>query len=345
MVAALFIYSKMITGKKKKLLTPEEILKRITPYDIFRYYMGSTKWELNEATYSPFREESNPSFLIGNRQGDLSFIDFADTDKRGDCFAFVQKLYSLPTFNDALRLIDKDFGLGISDSSNLGRYEKIVSSYKQPEQVKEKHYSVIQVVTRKFTNEELAYWNEYYQDIDDLRREHVYSIDKVFLNRKRFPLKDTELRFGYLYDDKWKIYRPFSEKRNKWTPNNVPITAMDGKDNILNCHTAFITKSKKDFLLIKKIFPCVCAVQNEGIGCFSKENVEYIKANSDRQILGFDSDVPGVRSSQQITKMYDFGYCNVPRSLLPEIKDFAEWGRVKGLKEIENYFVKKGLYD
>jgi len=315
----------------------------ISEYDIFHFYMPNKNWKLNEATHSPFREDVNPSFLIGNKNGYLSFIDFADTDKSGDCFTFVKKLHGC-SYDDALKLIDRDFGLGICDTSRVGEYKKITSTYKQPEDCKEKHYSMIQAVTRKFTKEELNYWGEYYQDVEDLRREHIYSIDKLFLNRKRFSLKDTELRFGYLYDGKWKIYRPYAGKKSKWVPNNVPITTMDGKENIKDCKTAFINKSKKDMMVMLKVFPCSCAVQHEGIACFSQENVEFLKANSDRQILSFDSDVPGVKNSQQITKLFKFGYCNVPRQYLSEdIKDWAELARVHGLKVIEDYLKERKI--
>jgi hypothetical protein len=88
------------------------------------------------------------------------------------------------------------------------------------------------------------------------------------------------LRFGYLYDGHWKIYRPFANKKIKWVPNNVPITEMDGLDDIKDCDVAFINKSKKDYMVMKKVFPCCCAVQNEGMGCFSEENVNFIKENS-----------------------------------------------------------------
>ncbi len=91
-------------------------------------------------------------------------------------------------------------------------------------------------------------------------------------------------------------------------------------------------------MVMKKVFPCCCAVQNEGIACFSQENVEYIKANSDKQILSFDSDVTGVANSQQITKLFDFGYLNVPKRHLKEgIKDWADLAKAYGLKRIEDY--------
>jgi len=119
---------------------------------------------------------------------------------------------------------------------------------------------------------------------------------------------------------------------------------MDGKDDIKQCDVAFINKSKKDYMVMKKLFPCSCAVQNEGLGCFSPENVEYIKSNSASQILSFDSDITGVENSQQITKIFDFGYCNVPRKYLSEgIKDWADLAKTHGMQAIENYLKEKEL--
>ena len=339
----------MIKGKIIIPLTIDNVLKYISPFDIFKHFMmleGNTKWKINQITNSPFPpEDEHPSFLIGNGYGELSFIDFR-LGLSGDCFKFVKELYNLSTLDDVLRKIDEEFGLGICSSKNIGEYKRIKSEYKQPEEIKEKHYSIIQCVTRKFTQEELRYWSEYFQDIEDLKREHIYSLSKVYLNRKLFPLKDTELRFGYYAPEigKWKIYRPFSSKKNKWYPNNLPNSYMEGKENIINCQTAFINKSRKDRLVIAKVFPCSCSVQNEGISCFPPENVEFLKANSDKQILSFDADVPGVSNSQQITKLFDFGYCNVPRKYLAEgIKDWADLAKSHGLKVIENYLKEKQI--
>jgi len=332
----------MINGKRKIKLTSDAVLEKISEYDIFRFYMPTHDWKLNKVTYSPFRQENNPSFVIGNKRGFVSFIDFADTSRRGNCFDFVKLLFNLSTFDDVLRLIDRDFGLGIVGKPTE-EYKRIVSEYKQPEL--EKRYSLIQVKTRKFTQEELAYWNLYHQDLQDLRDNGIYSIKELYLNKSKFPLKDTEIRFGYLYEGQyWKIYRPFADKKNKWMPNNVPITTMDGKEDIKNCSVAFINKSKKDYMVMKKVFPCSCAVQNEGIGCFSHENVEYLKANSDKQILSFDSDVTGVSNSQQITKLFDFEYANVPHKYLIEgIKDWADLSRKYGLKIIEDILKEKNI--
>jgi len=333
----------MITGTRKVELTPESVLKKISSYDIFRRYMPDTFWKINQATLSPFRKENNASFLIGNRGGTLTFIDFTDTAKRGDCFTFVKQLFIL-TMDEALTKIDQDFGLGISHKgTNIGEYKKILAEYKQPEELG-KRYALIQVITRKFTKDELYYWSKYYQGIDDLRDNYIYSIKSLFLNKSRFALKDDELRFGYLYDGHWKIYRPHVSKKVKWLPNNVPIVTMEGLENLKGAEFAFISKSKKDYMVLRKVLGPVCATQNEGLACFSEENVSILKSETKRQILSYDSDEPGVTNSQQITKIFEFDYCNVPRIYLKEgIKDWADLAKVHGLEIITKILKEKGL--
>lgn len=334
----------MIGGVKKIDLTIDSILKRITPYDIFRFYVPNKDWSINHAMNSPFRKDRNPSFMIHNRQGTLYYIDFADSSVKGDCFQFVKDLYGIPEVKDVLIKIDKDFGLGLSgESTNTAEYKKIISEYKQPEELG-KRFANIQVVPRKFTQEELAYWNEFHQDIQDLRDNNIFSLNKVFLNKQLFSFKPTELKFGYYYNGFWKIYRPFADKKVKWMPNNVPITTMEGLTNLRPDKDAFINKSKKDFMVVKKLLESTCAVQNEGLGCFSQENVTYLKENSKRQILSFDSDLPGVTNSQQITKIFDFDYMNVPNKYLNEgIKDWADLARLKGMSTVEQIFKEKGV--
>lgn len=332
----------MIRGRKRINLTPDSILEMISDYDIYKFYMPHQNWKINTVTYSPFRNEKHPSFIIGYKGGALKYIDFGDSSKKGGCFDFVMMLFNV-SLRDALLMIDRDFDLGIVNASSTKKYERIVADYAQPTATSKREY-FIQVKPRKFTHEELAYWNEYYQDIDDLRANNVFSIDTLYLNKQKFPLKDTELRFGYLYEGHWKIYRPHADKKNKWMPNNVPITMMDGLNDIKDCDVAFINKSKKDYMVMKKIFPCCCAVQNEGLGCFSEENVEYLKENSDVQILSFDSDETGVKNSQLITEKFGFEYCNVPRIYLGEgIKDWALLAKEKGLKTVERILKERDI--
>jgi hypothetical protein len=270
-------------------------------------------------------------------------MDFTDADKSGDCFALVQKLHGC-TYNEALRIVDKTFGLGICDTSNLGEYKKIVSVYKQPEECKEHHSIMIQMITRKFTKEELVYWEKYHVDAQELRDNHIYSIEKMFLNRKRFSLKDTELRFGYLYHGRWwKLYRPNNSKKTKWL-SNVPLSLAGGLENLDKEHNTLIVDSMKDYLVCKKIYSNVVLVQNESISAFSQKTVDCINSNSKEIFVGFDSDSAGKFASLLVTSMFGWKHINTPDNLLPEVKDWSDWVKVAGIEIVRNHFVTKGLF-
>jgi hypothetical protein len=336
----------MISGERKEALNIDTILSKISEYDVYRYYMNRNDWEVNRVTLSPFRTEVRPSFVIyAKENGTLNHIDYSESGYRGSCFDFVRQLYGID-LTKAMQLIDRDFNLGIRVHFDTTKpsYKQIVKLYQQPD-VKEKKYSHIQVVVRKFNLDELAYWNLYHQDVQDLRDNNVYAVSKLYLNKRQMTVKKTELTFGYLYDGHWKIYRPYN-KEFKWVPNNVPITMMDGRDNLMEDKPAFINKSKKDYMVVKKLYPYTCAVQNEGLACFSQDNVKFIQKNSSRQILSFDSDGPGVKNSLVITNLFSFEYCNVPNCYLQEgIKDWSDLAKKYGMTIVEHYLKQKKIIE
>ena len=330
----------MIQGKKKLELTPENILQKVSPFDIYRKYFGEFK--PNVVTCNWMRGDKNPSFIIGNKYQEFTHKDFSCDEWKGNCFTFIMQMFSC-SFNDALKIIDTDFDLGITNGSTTKNYERIVADYTQPTATSKREY-FIQVKTRKFTHEELAYWNEYYQDIDDLRANNVYSIDTLYLNKQKFPLKDSELRFGYLYEGHWKIYVPYaSNKRGKWL-SNVPLTTTKGLENLNPDKNTLICKSLKDYMVCKKVYPYVCHIQNESTAALNDEVVEFIKNNSKEVFYGGDSDVPGKKASFAITESFGFKHINPPDDLLPKVKDFADWAKLEGLEVIRLHFRKKRLF-
>jgi hypothetical protein len=330
-------------GRKKQILTQEIILSKISEYDIYRFYLGRD-FKVNRPIASPMpgRKDDNPSFLIGNKHGFLYHIDFGDSYYRGRCFDFVKQIRLLVNNYDVLKLIDRDFGLGILDDTEIKDYKQIVAKYKPDIQIV-KEFSLIQCKARKFFHtDELLYWKSYFQTENDLREEQVYPLTEVWINKVRVSISPTEMVFGYLYEDKWKIYRPFAKnKKEKWR-TNVPIDLMDGLENVKGCDKALITKAKKDKMVIRKIFPCVASVQNESVVAINPENLDFIKKNSREQWINFDSDAPGKKASWSYTTEFNFKHINVPDSLFP-IKDFADMAKEKGLEAVREHFKLKGL--
>lgn len=334
----------MIKGKRKSELSSEEILKKISTFDIYKYYFHEFK--INEVCYNHLRGEKgdSPSFLIGNRYGELLHHDFsAGNSWSGNAFQLVQQIYQC-SYDEALKIIDRDFNLGILSGELGTEYKKITSQYKQPEETG-KRYSLIQVVTRKFTEEELAYWADYYQTIDDLRANHIYSIKEVYLNKKRYSIPDDELRFGYFYPQGgwWKIYRPTASKKSKWV-SNVPLTTAYGLENLDKNYNTLVTKSLKDFLICRKIYPYVCHVQNESLSAFSPETIKHITMNSKEVFYGGDADIAGKAASYDITNTFGWKHINPEdRLLCKNINDWADWAACEGLERVKEHFILKKL--
>lgn len=336
-----------IIGKKRLDLTKETILKLCSSYDIYRKYFG--EFTINEVTCNHLRGENTPSFIIGNKYGGLNHKDFGDKKFKGDCFDLVMQMYNCD-FPTALQFIDRDLNLGIS-------YAKIEGlkaiTWETPKEAIIKPPPIIQITTRNPNKEELAYWEQYGLNLQDLKNEDVFFPKTIFRNKKKQP--NVIMTFCYLYPEisKNKIYRPFAPKREKNTPpwlwkwdSSVPFDYCDNLQSIVNCKYAFLTKSKKDRMVLQKVLgiTCIADVQAEDPGCISDQTIEHFKSHAEYSVTIFDNDQKGKESSMWLTEEHSFKHCNVPDKYLKEgITDFADLFKQYGEKPIIEHFKQKGF--
>jgi len=306
----------------------KDILAKVSARDIYKRYMPYA-FDFDKPVASPFREEKHPSFLISTRDGDPYHKDFGSTDYRGDCFDFVQQLFSID-LQTALKKIAGDFAISGELLPVSGPAQKQLR--REPK--------VIQVIPKAFSVLELKYWNDYHISLDDLLKENVYSVHKAFLDKERLSLPG-EMVFGYLYDNKyWKLYQPLKEGVGKWL-STVPLTLVDGLSGKGN--KILVSKGKKDKMILKKFVEC-CSVQNESLSAFSDETVKYLQDNFDKTYIAFDSDDSGVKASYEVTNKFGFNHVNVPYvHLLEGIKDFADLAKKHGLNFVKDYLKQKNI--
>lgn len=331
----------MIQGRKKQELEPETILQKLTPYDIYRFYLGEFK--LGKAMKSPFRRDQHPSFCVRaiDGAGALYHVDYGDETFRGNCFKLVMQLFGC-TFRQALEKIDNDFGLGIAGGPTHD-WQRIVLQYEQPK-LEERRHNHMLVITRPFTLEELAYWNQYHLSADDLKKNGVFGVDKVYFRRQLVPNYGKLLRFAYFSEPYWKIYRPHAPKGEKFYPNNHPNDYIEDLGALTGSEKGVITKSRKDRMVIQKLLPHVCSVQNESMIAFTEDNVDFIKQNCQQPWVAFDNDQAGKKASRRVTEEFGWKHINVPDHYLPDrITDFADLAREHGLARVERHFKAKGL--
>lgn len=343
----------MIKGKTKtSTLEKDDILAKVTTYDIYRFYHGS--FVVNDVCKNYHRGETNPSLIITSRLAtQLRHKDFGDKSWQGDCFNFVQQIHNCD-FPTALKIIDRDMNLGLTDGK-VDSTKKIIT-WEQPE-VEIKRPPLFQVIYySNMSKQALEYWAKFGVGQAELKKENIYYPAEIWRNRKKIPIGNL-LTFAYHYPeiDKWKIYRPFAPKRtenthiNQWKwDSNVPFDYIDNMQAIKgDCDSVFLAKSKKDRLVLQRALgtDCIADVQAEDAGCLTFENLEQFKQVKNRYIIS-DNDKKGKEFSWWLTKEHGFKHVNVPDKYLTEIPkctDFADLCYHHGMEAVTNHFKSKGI--
>ena len=334
-----------ITGKQREELTFENILTKIDEYSLYRWYLGMD-FKLNKAFKNPFRGDKHPSMsVMCTRGGFLYHRDWACDFYKGTLPDLVKQIYGC-TYGEALLKIDKDMGLGFR-SGNGRDFKKTIEEYKKPI-IAEKRASIIQVKAGKWTEKHWDFWRKFNimpEDVKASTDPKIYIPKEIFLNKSLYIIPKDEIAFGYLFKDRhWKIYRPYAkDKKDKWI-SNVPIDTMYGLENIKDCEKAIVTKSVKDYLLIRRMFPCVCGVQNESNVAINQENIQYLKAHVKDVYINFDGDPVGKKHSLFYTEEYGWKHINVPDYYVKAgIKDFSDLAMSVGMEAVEKHFKTKKL--
>lgn len=341
----------MIKGSPR--LTLENILTRVSQYDIYRYYLGFD-FKFNKKVKSCFREDDHPSLSFKMERDDkgkdtIIYCDFGDMTYKGAVVNFVMQLYNIDYY-EALRKIDFDLNLGFCKhrKGNPLSTKEIISGFKTPDEVITRKKK-IQITPKDFTKEELKYWSQYYITEQELKDNNVYSIDKLYFNKTLVP-PFKQMRFAYLYDDKMKIYYPNADKTIKWMFNNTPNDFISSLDDIK--YKAFtgssdtkliVTKSKKDEIVLKKFFKDVCSTQSENHVGISEENIELFSKiyGPENVYIIFDNDEPGVKACKYYNQ-FGFKYFNIEKKYLEkDITDASDLVKAYGLDMLEYWLTKK----
>lgn len=328
----------MNLGKERKILNRDNLLEAVNPYDVYRYYLGFD-FELRRMYLSPFRKDNRPSFgIFIGRSGTLMHKDFG-TEYSGNCINFVSQLYNIDFYHSMLK-IDSDLGLGFMSGR---KYEEVTKHYVRPV-IAEHASTLIQIVSRKFTIEDIRYWGDYGLSTDDLKNNDVFSVGTLYVNKKRVPTKD--LVFAYLFKDGdneyLKIYSPYSQDW-KWI-SNVPVrkplgvSGLEGKSNVV-----VVTKSKKDKMVLNKLITDVYEAQKEGTEVISDELDDYFNEHYDKKFCFFDNDEPGKRANKALNPK-GYGWINVPNKYsLEGIKDPSDLVRGYGYEVLEKLLKSKKI--
>lgn len=303
---------------------------KIDPYDVYRHYLGFAP-VLRHLYLSPFRKDTNGSFgLTYSSKKELIHNDFGDSRYSGNCIQFVQQLYGLDN-KAAIKKIISDMGLEFSTKREVVRH--VYEEERKP--------TLIQIIPRPFTDDDIRYWKAYGISTSDLTSEHIYSIKSLYINKDK--VHTDSLAFAYLFIDGdteyIKVYQPVG--RTKWL-SNVPVKVPLNLDKLeRQSDTVTIAKSKKDKMVLNKLIADVYEVQKEGTEVISDDLDCFFNGIYRRKVCFFDNDEPGKRANILLNPR-GYLWINIPnRYYLEGIKDPSDLVRKYGYKVLEELLRSK----
>jgi hypothetical protein len=313
-------------------LTKDNILKKITSYDIFKYYSENFR-EINKSFPSDFRKENNPSCQITTIKGDLLYSDFG-LGKSFRCFSFVMELYHISYF-EALEKVNLDFGLGLGnypqESSLLKKQATLGSKIK----LMEKSPTILKIKKRKWNESDRDFWfMKYYIDSKTLEAFGVVPISHFWINDNEFVADKCAYSYNFYWGGKdrktfyRKIYQPYNKKL-KWISNGGKVCQGEGmlpkKGDLL-----IVTKALKDVMVLYLLGYHAVAPPSESVFLpdfyYTKQNKRF-----DKMVLLLDNDKTGLTKAEEFSKTYTIEYKYIPIEY--GVKDISDFIEKYGVKE------------
>ncbi len=310
-------------------LNKDNILSKLSEYQIFSYYLGSD-FKSGVVMNSPLRQDDKPSFSIfTDRRGTLRYKDFG-TGETGDVFTFIQQLFRIDFFSSLVR-INEDFKLDLMyNKMNVVHkpFDGFVTAIKE---LKFDAKKSINVKTQPLTYTDKHYWGQYGITEKMLKYYNVFSCKCVFVGENvvgYYKKKDPIYRYLFYKDNHytWKIYRPLSLTGHKWM-SNTNRTIFQGWDQLPERdELIIITKSLKDVMVLRSLGFTSAALQNEITSIKDTVARELYERFNVVYILN-DFDLTGVKGANNLKKKYGF------KPIF--LQDFST--RNNGFKDISDY--------
>lgn len=319
------MYDSSRIKQQNDIITLDDILSKVTEYDIYSRYIGHFKIGL--IYNSPFRKDKNPSFGIfySKKSGRLLFKDHG-TGECGDVIKFVSLYTGITNYNDILNRIVKD--LNITNNTVL----KASKEYKIPTE------TVIGVVRQDWTDVDKQYWSQFGITINTLKKFNVSSIKYYLCNGiVKAIYKDTNPMYAYKVYNHFKIYRPLADKYTKWR-NNLQEYDIQGFQQLpKKGDLLIITKSLKDVMCLYEMGYTAISPASEST--FIPDKVLDMLKNSFKRILiCFDRDTAGVKNMRKISLKTGLNGFLVHKKY--KSKDISDAIKNNGFEEIKRWLNK-----
>jgi hypothetical protein len=250
---------------------------------------------------NPFRDDGNAScFFKWSKVGNLYFIDYA-----------TQKIYYNPIdiacmstgygYPDILYKIEADFKINKLNLEDKKQLELETSTFKKPELKP----ATIKVSTVKFNKKDLLYWKQFGITPEVLSFYNIKKVSRAWIAESLWYINnDIDPCYRYKEKEKFKIYRPFAEKKSKFRTNYFG-GILEGYEQLPHKgQLLVITKGLKDVMTLHTMGINAVAVRSENTPV--SENAFNLLSNRfDEIIVWFDADEAGILGAEKLCNMYN----------------------------------------
>ena len=287
-------------------------------FQVYNRYLKNE--EIGKSMKSPFREDRNPSFalFLSRKSGNLMFKDFS-TGLSGDIVKFIMNMEKC-NYKEAIDYIK--YKKPITNNINLSHILKS----------KEVRFGIVR---QPFNQKDIEYWSGFHISMSTLKYFNVFSIKYFLINDLvKYKYSYLEPMYAYKIQDKFKIYRPLSDKKDKWRTNTSEndiqgYQQLPEKGNML-----IITKSLKDVMVLYELGISAISPNSEG-ALIPSHIINDLNERFKNIYILYDNDEAGINSSKVLSDTI-----GKERIFLDEEKDISDY-----IKRFGPNQTKKMIYE
>lgn len=325
-------------------LTKQQILERISEREIYEYYLGE-KVTTDKLVKCCFHKDSNASMGFHTKHNqELKYKCFS-CGSNGSVFDFVASLHNC-SYHKALKIIQDTFKL--SRNGNVDSKYSINNSNNNYNIRDERSLKTLILPTyRPFNIIDYNYWTRYHIPLSLLAKykikacSHVYIVTKSGEYKLFAKHRDDNPIYSYKivgninsshYDDQFKIYRPYSDKKGKWVSNTDQFGIQGLEQLPKKGELLIITSSMKDVLVLNLMGYNAIALGGEG-NTIPEKILDYLWACFDNIVVFYDNDKAGLKYGKNFSEQIGAGNIYIPVEY--ETKDISDY--------VEKYTFIKGI--
>lgn len=311
---------------KPKELTIEEILKRISEWDLWQYYIPGI--QLKKKFKSPLRKDETPSVaLFVSSSGSLLLKDFA-IGTTMNIWSFLQTRYGL-NFREVLVTVNNDFNLKLLAKPRMSKPTMEIFGVITNEQVEQTERCSIKIKRRDWAKVDQMFWSKYGLTPEFLESRNVKPLQNYWINESLvYWHSDANPAYSYEFGHaKRKIYSPYSKKFKFLT--NAGDEIIQGAQYLAqSADTLIITKAYKDVLVLQNLGYESIAPQSESMK-ISEKFMQDLKLRFKRIYLLYDNDATGVKFSKKLCDEHGL----IPIFVPEPTKDISDFRKNFGIVE------------